>query len=83
MLQRSTTTDQSRQTPCVEHINWAATYFTGLRQSEQFALQVDDCDLANGKINVTKAVVEEEMKNRTKTNQDRDDVPPILSSARL
>jgi integrase len=59
------------------HGEWYGNYeefrfFTGLRQSEQFALQVEDCDLANGKINVTKAVVEEEMKNRTKTNQDRE-----------
>src|SRR5205814_2681350 len=59
------------------HGEWYGNYeefrfFTGLRQSEEFALQVEDCNLATGKINVTKAVVEEEMKNRTKTNQDRE-----------
>jgi integrase len=59
------------------HGEWYGNYeefrfFTGLRQSEEFALQVQDCDLVSGKITVTKAVVEEEMKNRTKTNQDRE-----------
>jgi integrase len=59
------------------HGEWYGNYeefrfFTGLRQSEEFALQLEDCDLATGKIVVTKAVVEEEMKNRTKTNQDRE-----------
>jgi len=59
------------------HGEWYGNYeefrfFTGLRQSEQFALQVDDCNLADGKINVTKAVVVEQMKNRTKTNKDRE-----------
>jgi len=59
------------------HGEWYGNYeefrfFTGLRQSEQFALQVEDCDMASGKINVTKAVVEEKMKNRTKTNQNRE-----------
>jgi len=59
------------------HGHWYGNYeefrfFTGLRQSEQFALQVEDCDLVNVKIDVTKAVVEQEMKNRTKTNQDRE-----------
>jgi hypothetical protein len=59
------------------HGEWYGNYeefrlFTGLRQSEQFALQVDDCNLVDGKINVTKAVVVEQMKNRTKTNKDRE-----------
>jgi integrase len=59
------------------HGEWYGNYeefrfFTGLRQSEEFALEVEDCNLVTGKINVTKAVVEEEMKNRTKTNQDRE-----------
>ena len=59
------------------HGEWYGNYeefrfFTGLRQSEQFALEVGDCDLANGKISVTKAVVETQRKNRTKTNQDRE-----------
>ena len=31
-----------------------------------------DCDLESGKITITKAVVEGQMKNRTKTNQDRE-----------
>lgn len=47
-------------------------FFTGLRQSEQFALEVDDCDLARGSIRITKAVVRSRMKNRTKTNEDRE-----------
>jgi integrase len=47
-------------------------FFTALRHSEQFALDVADCDLVNGKISVTKTVVDGQMKNRTKTNQDRD-----------
>ena len=47
-------------------------FFTALRHSEQFALELSDCDLANGKISVTKAVVDGQMKNRTKTNQDRE-----------
>ncbi|WP_129778350.1 site-specific integrase [Peristeroidobacter soli] len=32
-------------------------FFTGLRQSEQIALTVHDCDLAAGKISINKAVV--------------------------
>ena len=47
-------------------------FFTALRHSEQFALEVTDCDLVNGKISMTKAVVDGQMKNRTKTNQDRE-----------
>ena len=59
------------------HGEWYGNYeefgfFTGLRQSEQFALEVGDCDLANGKISVTKAVVLSQKKNRTKTSQDRE-----------
>lgn len=59
------------------HGEWYGNYeefrfFTGLRQSEEFALQIEDCDLVNGKINVTKAVVAQTLKNRTKTNQDRE-----------
>ena len=30
-------------------------FFTGLRQSEQIALTITDCDLVKGKIRVTKA----------------------------
>jgi integrase len=47
-------------------------FFTALRHSEQFALKVSDCDLVEGKISITKAVVDGQMKNRTKTNQDRE-----------
>ena len=59
------------------HGEWYGNYeefrfFTGLRQSEQFALEIDDCDLVNGKISITKAVVNGQPKNRTKTNQDRE-----------
>ena len=37
-----------------------------------FPLEVDDCDLVNGKVSVTKVVVNGQPKNRTKTNQDRE-----------
>jgi integrase len=32
-------------------------FFTALRQSEQMALTIQDCDLINGKIRVIKAIV--------------------------
>jgi integrase len=59
------------------HGEWYGNYeefrfFTGLRQSEQFALEVSDCDLIKGTISITKAVVLSRKKNRTKTNQDRE-----------
>ena len=59
------------------HGEWYGNYqeflfFTALRHSEVFALEVDDCDLVNGKISITKAVVDGQPKNRTKTNQDRE-----------
>jgi integrase len=59
------------------HGEWYGNYqeflfFTALRHSEVFALEVDDCDLVNGKISITKAVVNGQPKNRTKTNQDRE-----------
>lgn len=59
------------------HGEWYGNYeefrfFTGLRQSEQFALETTDCDLVKGTISITKAVVNGQMKNRTKTNQDRE-----------
>ena len=59
------------------HGEWYGNYeefrfFTGLRQSEQFALEVGDCDLVNGAIGITKALVLSREKNRTKTNQDRE-----------
>jgi hypothetical protein len=34
-------------------------------------MQLSDCDLTSGKISITKAVVEGQEANRTKTNQDR------------
>lgn len=46
-------------------------FFTGLRQSEQFALQVTDYDPAEGIVKIDKAWVLGREKNRTKTNQDR------------
>ena len=46
-------------------------FFTGLRPSEQIALQVSDCDLSQAKINVTKARVMARDKDRTKTSEDR------------
>jgi integrase len=59
------------------HGEWYGNYqeflfFTALRHSELFALEVNDCDLVNGKISITKAVVNGQPKNRTKTNQDRE-----------
>ena len=59
------------------HGEWYGNYreflfFTALRQSEVFALEVDNCDLVDGKISITKAVVNGQPKNRTKTNQDRE-----------
>jgi len=59
------------------HGEWYGNYeefrfFTGLRQSEQFALQISDCDLKSGRISITKAIVEGQEKNRPKTNQDRE-----------
>jgi len=59
------------------HGEWYGNYeefrfFTGLRQSEQFALRVGDCDLVSGAISITKALVLSREKNRTKTNQDRE-----------
>jgi integrase len=46
-------------------------FFTGLRPSEQIALLVSDCDVAQGKISVTKARVMARDKDRTKTSEDR------------
>ena len=46
-------------------------FFTGLRPSEQIALRVTDCDIGQGKINVTKARVMARDKDRTKTSNDR------------
>jgi len=45
------------------HGEWYGNYeefrfFTGLRQSEQFALEISDCNLQAGRISITKAVVE-------------------------
>jgi integrase len=46
-------------------------FFTGMRPSEQIALLVSDCDIAQGKISVTKARVMARDKDRTKTSEDR------------
>jgi len=46
-------------------------FFTGLRPSEQIALLVTDCDLTQGKIQITKARVAARDKDRTKTSEDR------------
>jgi integrase len=46
-------------------------FFTGLRPSEQIALLESDCDIANGKISITKARVMARDKDRTKTSEDR------------
>jgi integrase len=46
-------------------------FFTGLRPSEQIALQVADCDLNRGEIRVSKARVLRRDKDRTKTGVDR------------
>lgn len=59
------------------HGEWYGNYeefrfFTGMRQSEQFALELNACDLVNGKISITQAMVRGQMKNRTKTNLDRE-----------
>jgi integrase len=59
------------------HGEWYGNYeefrfFTGLRQSEQFALELSDCDIKTGKIAITKVVVDGRFKNRPKTNQDRE-----------
>jgi integrase len=47
-------------------------FFTGLRQSEQMALRTSDCDLAKGKLRITKALVRGREKDRTKTREDRE-----------
>ncbi len=46
-------------------------FFTGLRPSEQIALLVSDCDIAQGKISISKARVMARDKDRTKTSTDR------------
>ena len=46
-------------------------FFTGLRPSEEIALLVSDCDIAQGKISVCKARVMARDKDRTKTSEDR------------
>jgi integrase len=46
-------------------------FFTGLRPSEQIASLVDDCDLSQGKVKVSKACVMKRDKDRTKTGEDR------------
>jgi integrase len=61
------------------HRDWGETqgnfdefrFLTGLRPSEQIALLVSDCDVAQGKLSVTKARVIARDKDRTKTGEDR------------
>lgn len=47
-------------------------FFTGLRQSEEIALTIDDCDLVKGRIRISKARVRGREKDRTKTREDRE-----------
>ena len=42
-----------------------------MRPSEEIALEVDDCDLTQGKVKVSKARVMRHDKDRTKTGEDR------------
>jgi hypothetical protein len=53
-------------------------FFTGLRPSEQIALLVDDCDVSQGKLKVSKACVMKRDKDRTKTG-----VRCLISLARV
>jgi len=61
------------------HIEWGEAignydefrFFTGLRQSEQIGLTVEDCDLDNETIEIRHVVVLGRAKDRTKTNEDR------------
>lgn len=61
------------------HLDWGEVqgnydefrFFTGLRPSEQIALLVSDCDLGQGKIQISKARVAGRDKDRTKTSEDR------------
>jgi integrase len=46
-------------------------FFTGLRPSEEIALEIEDCDLAAGKVKINKARVMSRDKDRTKTSVDR------------
>jgi integrase len=46
-------------------------FFTGLRPSEEIALEVGDCDLLTGKVKINKARVMGRDKDRTKTSVDR------------
>jgi integrase len=46
-------------------------FFTGMRLSEEIALQVANCDLTQGKVLVSKARVMRHDKDRTKTGEDR------------
>jgi integrase len=61
------------------HCDWGAAqgnydefrFFTGLRPSEQIVLEVDDFDAAHGTLCVTKARVDGNDKDATKTGDDR------------
>jgi integrase len=46
-------------------------FFSGLRPSEQIAIQVQDCDLVHSKVMINKARVMRRDKDRTKTGEDR------------
>jgi integrase len=46
-------------------------FFTGLRPSEEIALEVDDCDLVQGEIQVNKARGMRRDRDRTKNSEDR------------
>lgn len=47
-------------------------FFTGLRQSEQMALRIEDCDLSEGKIRIARVIVRGREKDRTKTREVRE-----------
>jgi integrase len=46
-------------------------FFTGLRPSEEIAVEVEDCNLTTGKMKINKARVMSRDKDRTKTSVDR------------
>ena len=46
-------------------------FFTGLRQSEQIGLRVNNCDLTKGTIKICESIVLKQDKDRPKINEDR------------
>ena len=46
-------------------------FFTGLRQSEEIGLRVNNCDLTKGTIKICESIVLKQDKDRPKTNEDR------------